>query len=105
MPHQRGCQSKGRVMSRHRTATCGGLLFGSAVMLFGAACVPVAAAPVGAPPSAYAPQPPAYGEAPPTDSNGVEGDVAYDESVPVDDIEAYPSVVFDGAPVYYVGGT
>lgn len=94
-------------MSRLRTATCGALLFGFAVTLFGSACVPVAAEPVGAPPStpAYAPPPAAYGAAPATDSEGVEDDVAYDESVPVDDIETYPSIVFDGAPVYYVGGT
>jgi hypothetical protein len=48
---------------------------------------------------------PAYAVAPPPPPPpAVADDVVYDVQPPVVDIEAYPSVVYGGATVYYVGG-
>ena len=71
-----------------------------------AGCAPVPAEAVATPPStpAYVPPPSAYEQATATSTESVETDVAYDDAPPVDDVEDYPSVVYEGAPVYYVGG-
>ncbi|HLK40526.1 MAG TPA: hypothetical protein VKU41_27425 [Polyangiaceae bacterium] len=53
---------------------------------------------------AYAPAPPPPRPAPPPPAPAVQDDVIYDVQPPVADIEAYPSVVYGGATVYYVGG-
>ena len=92
-------------MSRITFATRGALLIPLAAILFGVGCAPVQAEPLGPPSAAPAYGPaPAYGEAPATAPEGVSDDVAYDETPPVDDIETYPSVIYDGVPVYYFGG-
>jgi len=84
------------IMGRIRFATHGSLLIAVAASLFGVGCAPVEAQSLG--------PPPAYGEATATGPDGVSADVAYDQAPPVDDIETYPSVVYEGVPVYYVGG-
>ena len=79
-----------------------GALIASAAALFGVGCTgQLYAGPVAPPPPAPvyvegAPQP--YG-----DESVV--DVEYAPEPPVDDIETYPVVVYEGVPVYYVGGT
>ncbi len=48
---------------------------------------------------------PVYAPAPPPPAAPVaEDDVIYDVEPPVADIEAYPSAVYGGVTVYYVGG-
>jgi hypothetical protein len=47
---------------------------------------------------------PAYAPAPPPPAPAAEEDVIYDVEPPVADIELYPSVVYGGVSVYYVGG-
>jgi hypothetical protein len=47
---------------------------------------------------------PVYAPAPPPPAPVAEEDVVYDVEPPVVDIEAYPSVVYGGVTVYYVGG-
>jgi hypothetical protein len=93
-------------MSRLRSATRGGLLVSVAALLMGSGCAPAQVEVVG--PAAatpdYVPPPPAYGPAPAAGPADVETDVAYEDAPPVDDIEDYPSVEYEGAPVFYVGG-
>lgn len=94
-------------------------LFGAAAVALGVGCAPAYDQPVAAapppPPAYYAeappPPPPAPGyaeaprpppPAPPVDDTSA--DVVYETEPPVVDIETYPSVVYGGAPVYFVGG-
>jgi hypothetical protein len=110
----------------HRSAAGGCALLALAAVALGVGCAgpayeePVAAAPP--PPPGYAqapaPPPPGYAEAPappppaepappppvqPVDDT-VATDVVYEPDPPFVDIETYPSVVYLGAPVYFVGG-
>ncbi len=101
-------------MSRIRSATGGGLFVASALVLLASGCGQ-------AEPVAYAPPPPVpsqgtYGSYAATPETGTEPvatdlgpalgtDLAYEPAPPVGDIEEYPSVVYEGAPVYFVGGT
>jgi len=47
---------------------------------------------------------PAYAPAPPPPAPVAEEEIVYDVEPPVVDIEAYPSAVYGGVTVYYVGG-
>jgi hypothetical protein len=89
-------------MSRIRSTAS--VLVVSTALLFAFGCE--------AEPVAYAPSPayPASGTyaeteaAPGPDPFAADADIVYDEPPPVDDIEAYPSIVYEGAPVYFIGG-
>src|ERR1019366_6736709 len=99
---------KGFVMIRIRSMGRG-VLIASAAMLLGLGCAAQPGPdPYARPPSApaYPPSAYGYGEAPvePVAPEAVESDVSYDAGPPVVDIETYPSVVYEGMPVYYVGG-
>jgi hypothetical protein len=48
--------------------------------------------------------PPEYVEAPAPVPVVATGEIDYEPAPPVDDVETYPSVVYEGVPVYYVGG-
>jgi hypothetical protein len=80
-------------------------LLASAVVGLGAGCTAGYAGTVGGP--AYVESSP--GGAPPVvlvaaGPAEVDADVVYDPQPPVDDIEDYPSVVYGGITVYYLGG-
>jgi hypothetical protein len=83
-----------------RSARRGGLLVGLAAMLLSSGCVQGPSDTLGPPPSM-----PPYDPATATGPAGDEGYVAYESGPPVEDVDAYPSVFYDDAPVYYIGGT
>jgi hypothetical protein len=93
-------------MSRLRYATRGGLLVGLTAALFGAGCVGTTADGYGPPPStpAYVPPATAYDETP-AGSEDAEADLEFESGPPVNDIDEYPSVFYEGAPVFFIGGT
>lgn len=96
-----------RVNARIVARSCSALAV-SAVLASGAGCAPVYSEPAAgpgyvqtAPPPPVAEAPPVVVESPPAQ---VDAEVIYEPQPPVVDIESYPSVMYEGAPVYYVGG-